>query len=130
MVNRALTGTIMPTVEELSAGTKTNRKSIRHTGATAIFQFLDTTATPRPPKSAGRICSKAGCSTGADSTGVRGTIRITPTMMIRVVTMLEVAMAMVEMTSPSSLLALTPFCSRAFRAQGSFRLEMLPVTKL
>ena len=47
-----------------------------------------------------------------------------------VVTMEEVAMAMVEMTSPSSLLALTSFCSRAFRAQGSFRLEMFPVTKL
>ena len=55
---------------------------------------------------------------------------MTPTMMIRVVTMLEVAMAMVEMTLPSSELALTSFCSKAFKAQGSFRLEMLPVTKL
>ena len=35
-----------------------------------------------------------------------------------------------EITSPSSLLALTPFCSSAFMAQGSFRLEILPVTKL
>ena len=42
----------------------------------------------------------------------------------------EVAMAMVEMTSPSSELALPSFCYRAFRAQGSFRLEILPVTKL
>ena len=49
---------------------------------------------------------------------------------VTVVTMEEVAMAMVEMTSPSSELALTPFCSRALMAQGSFRLEMFPVTKL
>ena len=51
-------------------------------------------------------------------------------MIMMVVTMLEVAIAMVEMISPSSLLALTPFCYMAFRAQGSFRLEILPVTKL
>ena len=62
--------------------------------------------------------------------GVRGAMRITPIMMITVVTMEEVAIAMVEMTSPSSELALTPFCSSAFYAQGSFRLEILPVTKL
>jgi hypothetical protein len=47
-----------------------------------------------------------------------------------VVTMLEVAMAMVEMISPSSELADTSFCSSALMAQGSFRLEILPVTKL
>jgi hypothetical protein len=64
------------------------------------------------------------------ATGVRGMMQITPSRTIRVVTMLEVAMAMVEMTSPSSELALTPFCYSAFRAQGIFRLEMLPVTKL
>ena len=51
-------------------------------------------------------------------------------MIMMVVTMEEVAMAMVEMTSPSSLLALTSFYSNAFSAQGSFRLEILPVTKL
>ena len=55
---------------------------------------------------------------------------MTPMMIMTVVTMEEVAMAMVEMTSPSSELALTLFCSRALMAQGSFRLEMLPVTKL
>ena len=36
----------------------------------------------------------------------------------------------VEIISPSSELAFTPACSRALRATGSFRLEMLPVTKV
>ena len=62
--------------------------------------------------------------------GVSGTMQMTPMIIMIVVTMEEVAMAMVEISSPSSLLALTPFCSSALRAQGSFRLEMLPVTKL
>ena len=39
------------------------------------------------------------------------------------------AVGVVETTSPSSELAFTCACSRALRAQGSFRLEMLPVTK-
>ena len=55
LVNRALTGTMIPTVPELRAGTKIKRISIRTMGATAIFQFLETKATPRPPNSAGRI---------------------------------------------------------------------------
>ena len=62
--------------------------------------------------------------------GVSGTISTTPKMIMMVVTMLDTAMAMVDTTSPSSELALTPFCSKAFSAQGSFKLEMLPVTKL
>ena len=130
MVNSTLTGTIMPTVPAFRAGTKMNRTSISTTGATAIFQFRLTKATPKPPNKAGSIWAKAGSSTGASSTGVRGTMRITPMMIMTVVTMEEVAMAMVEMTSPSSELALTLFCSSALMAQGSFRLEMLPVTKL
>ena len=72
MVNRALTGTIMPTVPEFMAGTKMNRISIRKIGATEIFQFLLTKATPRPPKRAGRIWAKAGCSAGEFKMGVRG----------------------------------------------------------
>ena len=78
----------------------------------------------------GASLTKAGARIGASSTGVSGTMQMTPRMIIIVVTMEEVAMAMVEMISPSSLLALTPFCSRALMAQGSFRLERLPVTKL
>ena len=85
--------------------------------------------TPRPPKSAGSICAKAGASAGELSTGVSGVMRITPTMMISVVTMLDTAMAMVEMTSPSSELGLTSACSSALSATGSLRFEMLPVTK-
>ena len=38
-------------------------------------------------------------------------------------------MAMVEITSPSSDVALTPAASMALRAQGTFRLVRLPVTK-
>ena len=130
MVNSTLTGTMMPTVPALSAGTKMNAISISTTGATAIFQFLETKATPRPPKRAGSIWANAGSSTGDSKMGVSGTIKITPNTIIMVVTMLEVAMAMVEISSPSSLLALTSFCSKALIAQGSFRLEMLPVTSL
>ena len=66
---------------------------------------------------------------GEESSGVSGMMSTTPTKIISVVTMLDTAMAMVEMTSPSSLLDLTPARSMASRAQGSFRLEMLPVTK-
>ena len=62
--------------------------------------------------------------------GVRGTMQMTPMMMMIVVTMEEVAMAMVEMISPSSLVALTSFCYSALMAQGSLRFEILPVTKL
>ena len=130
MVNTTDTGTMIPTVPAFRPGTKMNSTSISSTGAMAIFQFLLTKATPRPPNSAGSICSKAGASTGASRMGVSGTMQTTPRMIIRVVTMEEVAMAMVEMISPSSELALTPFCSNAFSAQGSFRLEILPVTKL
>ena len=72
MVNSTPTGTMMPTVDALSAGTKMNSASMRMTGATAIFQFFDTNTTPRPPKSAGSICAKAGASTGASRMGVSG----------------------------------------------------------
>ena len=95
----------------------------------AIFQFRETNTTPSPPNRAGRICANAGSSTGDSSTGDSGTIRITPRIIISVVTMLDTAMAMVETTSPSSEPAFTSACSSAFRAQGSFRLEIFPVTK-
>ena len=89
---------------------------------------MDTNTTARPPNSAGKIWVNAGSSTGLDSSGVSGMISTTPSRMISVVTMLDTAMAMVEMISPSSLLALTPARSIASSAQGSLRLEMLPVT--
>ena len=56
MVNRALTGTIIPTIDESNAGTKIKSTSISKMGAMAIFQFLETKATPSPPNRAGRIC--------------------------------------------------------------------------
>ena len=43
--------------------------------------------------------------------------------------MLDTAIAIVETTSPSSLLIFTSACSRALSATGSLRFEMLPVTK-
>ena len=49
--------------------------------------------------------------------------------MIRVVTMLDTAMAMVETISPSSLLMSAPTSSRALMAAGALRFVMLPVTK-
>ena len=54
IVNRTPTGTIIPTVDALSAGTNTKSTSIRRTGAIAIFQLFATKATPSAPKSAGR----------------------------------------------------------------------------
>ena len=129
MVNTTPTGTMMPTMPALRAGTNTKRTSMRRTGAIASFQFLEIRATPSAPKSAGSIWSKAGLSTGLSSTGLRGTMRSTPMAIIIIVTIEETAIAMVEMISPSSLLESTPAFSSALIAQGSFRLEILPVTK-
>ena len=53
----------------------------------------------------------------------------TPAAMMTVVTMEEVAMATVEISSPSSLPASTPALCMALSAQGTLRLERLPVTK-
>ena len=109
------TGTMMPTVEALSAGTAMKRTSISSTGATAIFQFFEMNTTPSAPKSAGKICAKAGASAGESSSGVSGVMSSTPRMMIRVVTMLDTAIAIAS--------------SSALSATGSLRLEILPVTK-
>ena len=101
-VNSTPTGTITLTAE-LSAGMAMNKISISTSGAMAIFQFRETNTTPNPPKSAGRIYSKAGARTGDSRTGVRGTISRTPRIIMKVVTMLETAMATVATTSPSSV---------------------------
>ena len=118
----------MPTVDALSAGTKMNSTSMRITGAMDRRTFLEINTTARPPNNAGSSCENAGAKTGEDSSGVSGTMSTTPTIIISVVTMLDTAMAMVEMISPSSLLDLTPARSIASRAQGSLRFEILPVT--
>ena len=73
MVKTTPTGTMIPTVPALSAGMAIKRISIRETGATAIFHAREMKTTPSAPKRAGRICAKAGWSTGASSTGESGT---------------------------------------------------------
>ena len=129
MVNTTPTGTIIPTVEVLSAGIVIKSMSISTMGAIASLRFLDTNTTPSPPKSAGSIISNAGLRTGESRMGERGAMQSIPIIIMIVVTMLETAMDMVEMTSPSSLLAFTFALSMASIAQGSLRLEILPVTK-
>ena len=61
--------------------------------------------------------------------GDKGIISITPRITITVVTMLDTAIDIVEIISPSSEFALTFAFSIASRAQGSLRLEIFPVTK-
>ena len=123
------TGTIIPTVDELSAGTNIKSMSISTTGAIAIFQFFETKTTPSAPKSAGRSWSNAGFNTGFLSKGVSGTISITPIMITNFVTIDETAIAIVDIISPSSLWAFTPAESSALSAHGSFRFDMFHVTK-
>ena len=60
MVNSTLTGTMMPTVPALSADTKMKRISMSTTGATAIFQFLLTKATPQAAEEGGEHLGKGG----------------------------------------------------------------------
>ena len=68
-------------------------------------------------------------STEDSSTGVSWAKSSTPSARMMVVTMEVVAMAMVEMTSPSSLPGFTLAASMELIAAGAFRLVMLPVTK-
>ena len=83
------------------------------------------------PKSAGRTCLKAGAMLGlVVSAGSTGRNASTPTARITVVVIAEDAIAIVEMTSPSSEFARTPAFSMALSPQGSLRFVMLPVTKL
>ena len=58
----------------------------------------------------------------------KGAKAITPTARTAVVTIADVAIAIVEITSPSSEVAFTYAFSIALMAQGSLRLTMLPVT--
>ena len=75
------------------------------------------------------MLSKAGLSAGDSSTGRRNPSPNTPRAMTSVVTIELEAMAMVEITSPSSLPGRTLAASMALSAQGTFRLVRLPVTK-
>ena len=98
----APTGTRTPTEPDRD-GTQRKRTTINTSGAIEIFQFLLTYTTASPPNSAGNILSKAGLRVGEFRIGVSGTSRATPTAMITVVTIEDVATAIVEITSPSSV---------------------------
>ena len=79
----------------------------------------------------GNTCLKAGAKTESSfvkygSTGLNSS---TPAAITRVVTIEDVAQAMVESTSPSLLWARTWAESRAESTQGSFKLLIFPVTK-
>jgi len=124
----APTGTSTPTLPARD-GTARNSATMNTRGATAILGLLEIYTTPRPPINAGMMLSKAGASTGDCSTGCRYPSSSTPRAITSVVVMEEVAMAMVEMTSPSSLPALTLAASMALRAAGTFRFVRFPVTK-
>ena len=60
--------------------------------------------------------------------GVSGTSSATPTAMITVVTIEDVATAIVEITSPSSEPGFTLAFSIAVNAAGTFRFVRFPVT--
>ena len=122
-VNSTLTGTIMPTVLELRAGTKMKRTSIRQMGAMESLAFFEINTTPRPPNRAGRICAKAGARAGLSSTGVSGMMRMTPRMMITVVTILETAMATVDL----AFLAVGFHIGLLQRVEGTGELEITDI---
>ena len=125
---RAPTGTSTPT-ELAKDGTSRKRMTIKHTGTTATFQFLLIYTTPNPPNKAGKILSKAGFNTGEFKIGVSCASKKTPAAIITVVVMALVAIAMVEITSPSSVPGYTLAFSIAFSAAGTLWLVKLPVTK-
>jgi hypothetical protein len=110
-------------------GAEMNNANIKIKGARAIFQFLEIKTTARAPNRAGKILAKAGANSSDSRIGWSCARRITPSRIIIVVTMEETAMAMVEITSPSSVPGLTSAISMALRAQGTLRLVRLPVTK-
>ena len=116
-------------VEAPIEGTKTRIASIMMMGANEIFQFFTKYPAPRAPKSAGITCLNAGMRSALlVNVSRKGAKARTPIARIIVVTIEDVAIAIVEITSPSSEFALTFALSIALIAQGSLRLTMLPVT--
>ena len=98
-------------------------------GARPIFQFLDIYTTPNPPNKAGRILANAGFNASDSNSGLIAVSPNTPIAIMIMVTMLDTAMAIVEITSPSSVPGFTLDAFMAFKAHGALRLEMFPVTK-
>ena len=128
MAINAPTGTKTPTDPERE-GTRRNRMTINNSGATEIFQFLLTYTTARPPNRDGSILSNAGFTAGLFKMGVSGTRSATPRAITMVVTIEEVATAMVDITSPFSVPGFTLAFSMAVSAAGTFRFVRFPVTK-
>ena len=81
------------------------------------------------PNRAAKAESNPGLKTSDWRTGVRGIIQITPRARTKVVTIVLVAIEIVETISPSLLPCFTLACSRALTAQGNFKLTRLPVKK-
>ena len=76
------------------------------------------------------MLSKAGVKTGDFKTSETSANKQTPIVNTIVVTIEETAIAIVEITSPSSLPGFTSAFSIAVNALGALRLVTLPVTKL
>lgn len=89
MASRDPTGTRTDTELDRD-GTATNSTIINTSGAKASFQLLTTYTTASPPNRAGKMLSKAGFKNSELRIGVNGASIMTPTAMMRVVTMEEV----------------------------------------
>ena len=126
---RIPTGTKTPT-EPAREGTRTKSAIINKTGTIETFQFLLMYTNPNAPKSEERILSNAGFNVSLERRGWRGTKQNTPIAMMIVVTIDAVAIAIVEMSSPSSVFGFIPALSIAFNAAGTFKAVTFPVTKL
>ena len=115
-----------------SVGTNTRTTQPTNNGRIEILQYLRRYEAKRAPKRAGVTLSKAGAKidSGSVSFPRNGAKAKTPTAIITVVTIAETPIAIVEITSPSSELALTLADFIALTPQGSLRFVMLPVTKL
>ena len=83
----------------------------------------------RAPNKAVKAESNAGLNTGLSKTGVNGASRATPNARMIDVTIVLVAIEIVEMISPSLLPCFTFARSRALTAHGTFKLTKFPVKK-
>lgn len=127
-VRPALTGTSRLTAPD-NDGNSTNKSIIKTIGNTAIFSLLDTNTTPSAPNIAGSILANAGIKTGDSNNSLVFDTRSMPTNITTTVTIEHTAMAIVAITSPSSVLDFTSAISIAISETGTFIAVKLPVTK-
>ena len=85
-------------------GTKANLTMMKPTinGRTQCFGFWAMIFMVKAPNTADKMVLKAGCKTGADTTGCKGTIRITARIKTPIETNADMAIPMVEIKSASS----------------------------